>query len=226
MKWQNLVIFFVALGMVACRQSPSSEDRAGIEKEKLADGVLRKAAAQVKRETGLRPAGTIGQMLREVQILGLSFDYCKPIDIAEGRQLLLKAADTLLGEVNRETRIHPYLIRCPFAIRNVEIEIFLSTPEGGDVAPGSLRVIDLCGGVLRYQIAHPKRRGFLTIYKETHKEALERLADPSLPLASFQPDPESTPEELAKLRKNVSFVSDDGSIWHLDPNGSWIKDPK
>jgi hypothetical protein len=227
MKWQHIFnILLVMLGLTSCAPSESAEDRAGIEKERLADGILRKAATQLKQEVGLRPGGTIGQMMREVQVLGLSFTYHKPIDIVEGRKLLLKAAHTLLDKINQEPRIRPYLIRYPFAPRNVEIEIFLRTPDNGFVPPDALRVITVREGVLRYKINNPKKVGFATIYKETYDEAVARLADPSLPLAAFEPDRELTAEETAKLHKSVSLVSDDGSIWHLGPNGSWIKDSK
>ncbi len=223
MRWRLLWIVLISLWAVGCHKPSSSSDRTGIEKEKLADDVLHRAVIQLQQETELHPCGTMGQMLREIQVLGLSFYYFKPIDIASGRELLLKGATTVQEKVNQEPRIHPYLSRYPFTPRNVEIEIFLRSPDGGDVPPGALRVITVREGTLHYKIAHPKRKGFLTIYKETYEEALARLQDPSLPLASFEPDRESTPEEIERLRSNVSLVADDGSIWRLGPDGSWIK---
>src|SRR3989344_5319801 len=121
----------LAIGAVAChRPNPNLQGRADHEKQKLANEVRHKVASQLKDEAQLRPCGTIGQMLNEIQILGLTFYYYKPVDIVEGRKLLLKSVDTMLQEVNRETRIHPYLTRCPFKPRNVEIQIFLFNPDG------------------------------------------------------------------------------------------------
>ena len=220
-KWV-IVLFLGVVGLVACSR-PSSVAPEDLEKQKLANEVRRKVASQLKKETHLRPCGTIGQMLREIQVLGLSFYYYQPVDILEGRALLVKAVDTMLQAVNEEPRIRPYLVRSPFLPRNVEINIFFRNPDGGDVAAGALRVIDASEGILRYQIHHPTKSGFITVYKETYDEALQRLADPSLPLVPFEPDPEISPEELSRLRQGISFVSDDGSIWHLSEDGCWVR---
>ncbi len=219
MKWQSLVIFLLIL-MSGCHRS-TTLSKADIEKEKLANEIFHKAATKLKQETNLHPIGTIGQMLREIQILGLSFYYYKPVDIVEGRKLLIKAVNAMLDEVNQGTRIHPYLIRCPFRPRNIEIRIILRNCNGGDVAPGALWGIDASRGFLHYKVDNPSTKGLSIVYKETYEEALERLADPTLPLVPFQPDPEINQEELARLRKNISFVSDDGSIWQLGENGGW-----
>jgi hypothetical protein len=220
------VILFVVIGSMACYRPSSISEKSEIEKEKFADDILRKVATKLKEETDLRPIGNMGQMLNKVQKLGLSFYYYKPINIEEGRKFLIKVINSLIDEVNQEKRIHPYLSSYPFTPRNIEVEIFIRSPDGGDVPPGAIWIIDASEGFLRYDIHHPTKSGFITIYKETYDEALERIKDPSLPLASFQPSPEISQEELARLRKGICFVSNDGSIWHLGDNGCWIKDPK
>lgn len=211
--------------MVGCRQS--SCERKKNKKEKLSNEILRKATSKLKQETDLHPIGTIGQMLNEVQKLGLSFYYYKPTDIVEGRKLLIKSVNTLMDEVNQEKRIHPYLIRYPFLPRNIEIEIYIRSPEGSDMPIGNLWIVEACDGVLRYDIHHPTDRGFVTVYKETYEEALERIKDPSLPLVPFQPDTKKiSPEELSKLRKGISMVTDDGTILYLNEAGQWTKERK
>jgi hypothetical protein len=221
-----LAILLVGIGAISCQNPNSDGSPADLEKQKLANQIRRKVATKLKEEIGLIPCGTIGQMLNKVQVLGLSFDYYQPTDIAEGRKLLIKAINSLMDEVNQEKRIHPYLSRYPFAPRNIEVEIFIRSPEGGDVPPGAIWVVDASEGFLRYDIHHPTKSGFITIYKETYEEALERIKDPSLPNVSFQPSPEISEAELARLGKGICFLSSDGAIWHLGDDGSWIKDPK
>src|SRR5690606_12904616 len=149
--------------------------------------------------------GTIGQMLHEIQVLGLTFYYYRPVDILEGRKLLVKAIDTILEEVNNEPQIHPYLVRCPFKPRNVEIQIFLWNPDGREVSPGSLNVIEAQEGYLSYDIHHPTDVDFITVYKETYEEAIQRLTDPTLPQVPYKPDSRKiTPQDLINLRKSVS----------------------
>lgn len=221
-----MIILSVIMGTTGCQKINNlPEKQTSNDKQALANQVRRKAASRLKEELKLRPCGTIGQMLHEIKILGLSFYYYKPVDILEGRKLLVKALDTVLEEVNNESQIHPYLIRFPFKPRNVEIQIFLWNPDGREVSSGSLNVIEASEGYLSYDIHHPTDPGFITVYKETYEDALQRLADPTLPLVPYQPDSRKiTSQDLIKLRKSVSFVDNDGSIWHLDENGCWAKD--
>jgi hypothetical protein len=208
--------------MVACN-GPVLQDKEGNEKEKIADAVLGKVACRMKQEASLRPCGTMGQMMNEIQKLGLSFFYFQPVDIVEGRKLLIKAVDALLNEMNQDTRIRPYLGRHPMRPWNVEIEIFLRSPDGSDSPRDSLRVMDVSDGVLTYQIQSSTGHGLITVYEETYQEALDRLANPSLPPAPFKPRPELSAEEWSRLRKDIRYLSDDGSIYHLGENGGWVK---
>lgn len=219
--------FFILLILSANSCQPISEsDQEGIKKENAANRILKKVALQLKTETDLRPTGTMGQMHYDVGKLGLSFHYRKPVDIAEGRKLLIQAVNAMLKEVNQDEKIRPYLCRHPFLPRNIEIEIFLKAQDGRSVPAGALCVIDAQDGFLRYDVRGPEDHGFITVYKETFSEALERLADPSLPLASFKPDEEVSKEEVARLRKNIRMVGSDGVILHMDENGSWKKESK
>jgi hypothetical protein len=226
MRAQFLIIVLITISTIACHRSSSPIEKAEIEKEQFADDILRKVATKLKQETGLIPCGTIGQMLNKVQVLGLSFNYYLPADIVEGRKMLIQAINSLMDEVNQEKRIHPYLSRYPFTSRNIEIHIYLRSPEGRDVTPGALWIIEASEGFLHYKIDNPATHRLTDIYKETYDEALERIKDPSLPLVSFEPSPEISQEELVRLRKGICFVSNDGSIWHLGDDGCWIKDPK
>ena len=222
MRLQVVILYLLMMWTTACRAPESSQDQDGIKKERLAHKILHKVAAQLKEKTGLRPIGTIGQMLHDVERLGLSFTCYKPIDIVEARKLLVQAVNAMLDEINQEKQIRPYLCRYPFLPRNIEIEILLRNPDGTGVAPGNLWMVQAEGGCLEYRVDSPSTKRLVTIYKETFNEALERLADPSLPLAAFEPDPPVSQEELKRLRKGISLVSEDGSIWHLGENGSWI----
>jgi hypothetical protein len=223
MRFWVLAIVLLVMGTVACQRSNSSCKLADLEKQKLADQIRHKVATKLKQETKLYPCGTIGQMLYKVEVLGLSFNYYDPVDIVEGRKLLIKAINSMMEEVNQEARIRPYLCRYPFVPDNLEIKIFIRNPEGRDVTPGALWIVEASDGILYYKIDNPATHRLTDVYKETYEEALERLNDPFLPLVAFHPDPAINQEELARLRKGISFVADDGSIWHLGDDYKWIK---
>jgi hypothetical protein len=141
----------------------------------------------------------MGQMLNEIQKLGLSFSYYKPVDIVEGRRLLVDSVNVMHDEINQDTRIHPFLVRHPFLPRNIQIEIFLYGSDRRRVIPGGLSIISAVDGFIRYEIRNPETGRLLTVYKETYDEALERIADPSLPLVQFQLDPVISQEELVRF---------------------------
>ncbi len=219
-------IFLLASLVVGCSQTLPPDVRVS-EKQKLANEVRRKVARQMKQEANLRPCGTVGQMMNEIEVLGLSFFYFQPVNIAEGRKLAIQAVEAMLKEINQEPRIHPYLIYYPFEPQNVEITIFLRNSDNSDLPQDALQIIVASEGSLRFKINHPANGGLLTIYKETYQEALDRLADSSLPLVPFEPDRKKlSPEEWARLRQNIGFTSDDGSVYHLGEDGGWVKNPQ
>lgn len=216
------ILLLCLLGLGACRSDPS-RTQVTTEKQQVVNEIRRSVALQLKNTTGLRPIGTMGQMLRQVEKLGLSFQCSKPLGIVEGRKLLLQAVNAMLDEVNQNAKIRPYLYAYPFLPMDVEMEIFIRNPDGGDVPDGALCLVVAQDASLEYKIYNSTRRGFITVYKETFDQALERFADPSLPLVAFEPDPEISQEELARLRKGISFVGNDGVIWHLGETGEWIR---
>jgi|GEM_PF-1336460 len=224
-----ITILLASIVITACeRPGGAIERRSRIsEKQALANEVRGKVARQLKKELDLRPAGTIAQMHYEIQILGLSFDYYQPVDTVEGRKLLVRAVEAMMQEVNEREDIRPYLVTYPFTPRNVEIEIFFRNPDGREVASGSLNLVKINKGILFYKIHNSNGGGSMTVYKETYEEALQRIADPSLPLVPFQPeDSKITAEELSKLRKSIRFVDNNGVIKQLDEDGRWISDPR
>lgn len=138
--------------------------------EKLADEIIKKVAYELKREKGLIPCGTGGQMMDEIQMLALSFDYNKNISIEEGRQLLLTAIGEFTSAINRDERIRPYLANYPFLPKNVQIRIFLKNPDRS-TQPDRLVVVSAINSVLEYEIDDPNGPLFKTIHKETYEEA-------------------------------------------------------
>lgn len=228
MKQSNLLILLLTLSIISCTQHPTAYEKAQAanKKQNIANEIRQKVASRLKKELDLDPSGTMGQMLNEIEKLGLSFCYYQPIEIAEGRKLLVKAVDSMLEEINKEPRVQPYLVRQPFIPRNIEIEIFLRNPDGNFVSEGALNIIEAVDGIFRYKIHHPTEHGFITVYQETYEEAVARIADPSLPPVPSKLKKTATEKEWEKVREGVSFIGNDGAIWKLDEKGNWVKQPK
>lgn len=146
-----LVLIFGFLGCSNNHFNKKYEELRG--QERIAREIRKKVALQMEREMGLRPIGTGGQMMYEIEKLMLAFRYDKEIGIEEGRELLLACVDTFISAVNEDERIHPYLKNYLFEPKNVEIWIFIQDPRG--VNPGSkhLSVVSAIDGIMKYKIA-------------------------------------------------------------------------
>ena len=144
------------------------------EKYKIASEIRNRVAKKLVQKQGLIPFGTDGQMLDQIQMLGLYFQYRKPLNIDEGRELLVYAVQTFLVEVNTDQRVQPYLNNVPFQPRNIIISICPKNPDGSSFGGENLSIIDVNEGVLRYHINGPD--GFLKeVYRETYEEALQKV---------------------------------------------------
>lgn len=145
------------------------------EKERLSNEVIRKAAKQIREETGLIPCGTGGGALDQIRMLAISFDYKNELDIDSSRKLLIAATEKFVSIVNSDEKIRSYLINYPFQVRNVEMRIFIQKKDGSNLEQGKLVVISVTEGVLKYKVNAPDGWGLDTIYQETYEEALQKL---------------------------------------------------
>jgi hypothetical protein len=145
------------------------------EKQKLANKIRKESAIQLKNELGLIPCGSGGQMMGQIQMLALSFDYREPIDIETGRELLIAAVEKFAAEINSNEAIRPYLENYPFGPKNIEIEIYIQDRNGKDFGPKKLSIITARKGLLRYKIHTPDNCALETVHEETFEEAIKRV---------------------------------------------------
>lgn len=148
------------------------------EDERIVNEITRKVGAKLKKETGLRPCGTGGNMMHGVKMLALSFDANFDLSVEEGRKLLIKSVDEFVQAVNADARIHPYLVDNPFGPKNVEIRIFLYHPNGSNVTPGALSVIKAINGMLIYETQDVESH-LNILFEEHYAEALSKIKDHS-----------------------------------------------
>jgi|SRR3989344_111403 len=181
------LLLIVMICMFGCSENRSSITYELSIKEQLADEILKKVATQVKQEKGLDPCGTGGQMMDQIKMLALSFDYRKPIDIEKGRELLITAVNEFVAAVNADERIRPYLNNYPFEPKNVEIRIFLQNPDGSNVAPGKLSVISALEGVLKYKMDDPETKLFKIVHTETFEEAVLKINGSKIEIKKDKP---------------------------------------
>jgi hypothetical protein len=147
------------------------------EKELAVDKILYISATNIKKETGLIPFGSGGQMMDQVKEVFLSFKYHHPVDIDTARELLITASEILLHEINSDEMVRPYLDCYPFEPKNVKIEIYIQKNDFTVFGEDQLCVVSTCDGLLKYETHDPETPLFKSIYEETYQEALQKVVN-------------------------------------------------
>jgi len=178
---QKRLITLIVLFLFGCHAAYQPSSKMSIVNE-----IRKNAALKIKNELGLIPCGTTGQMLNQIQMIGLLFDYHQPLTVEEGRELVIKAAEKLLQEINMNEQIHPYLVHFPFSSKNVVIKIYVQQPNGSGFGPDHVCVFSLRNAVIDYKIELSEPPFIQTIHSETYEEALQLLnqADQSKKVAA------------------------------------------
>ena len=170
------LIYILLLITVGCSHFNPYRDKSGLSKDELiVNEIIAKTARHLKKEKGLQPCGTGAQMMDEVKMLALSFDYNKPLEIEEGRKLIVYAVETFVSMINSDERIHPYLYNYPFEPKNVEVAIFIKNPDRSSIEPEKLCLISVIKGILEYDVHDAKTSHLKTIYEETFVEAQKKM---------------------------------------------------
>ena len=144
--------------------------------QRLASELRKKAAGEIKKQLGLYPMGTMGQMMYEIEKLGLAFQCYKPLTIEEGREYLIKSTEIFLDIINSDERIRPYLCNFPFTAKNIWISISIKNPDRSDMRTGQLVILTSSDGILTYDVNNPfKSKRLLTVYEESFTDALKRI---------------------------------------------------
>ncbi len=170
------LMFIVILSVCGCGKEDFYTNEKSDNEEVLVNEIMHKVAIKLNRDRGLIPFGTGAQMMHKIEMLALAFQYRKPIEIEEGRELLITAVNEFVAAVNAEERIRPYLANYPFDPKNIEIRIFVQRPDGSQAAPGKLRLLKALEGELEYEITDPSTGGLETILEETYQEAEQKIA--------------------------------------------------
>ncbi len=146
----------------------------------LAGQIRSQTGRQLEKEKGLRPVGTMGQMMDDVQAIGLFFQYFQLVDLAEARSLIVYATQTFLKNINDNKEIRPYLHNYPFTAKNLEITISVSQKDGYPPPQGNIQVVSMDNGVISYELTAPSKfEPWPVLHKETYEEALKIVEENS-----------------------------------------------
>ncbi len=170
----NKIFCILCVAILACGCQQTTDNYYPSEKECLCNDITKKVAIELKNELDLLPFGSGGQAMNQIKMLAISFLYRHPLEIAEGRELLIAAVEKFAAKINANEAIRPYLNNYPFGPKNIEIRIFIQAPNGKDFGSEKLCLIKAQEGFLEYEI-HSGEYNLKTVYKETFEEALQKL---------------------------------------------------
>lgn len=164
---------FFYFGVMSIMFSCSSFFSEKTDYESIADKITEKAAKKLKGERGLVLAGTGGQMMNDIQMMSMGFNFYKVVDIDAARQLLIDSVEEYLFEINANKEVRPYLHNYPFTAQNVEVVIYFYNPDGSKVPSDKITIAAAEQGKIIYYVDYPERYTIKSIHEETYENALK-----------------------------------------------------
>jgi hypothetical protein len=162
------IFFFLALViiMISCdNETPNYV--------KLAHKITNKVAKKLEKEKGLVLIGTGGGMMDDIKLMYMGFQYFKEVDLDTARKLLVYCIDEYLSAINSDEKVRPYLHNYPFTAKNIEINIWIYTPDKKTPFGKICCISAIEGALLLYYIKPSENQPIETICEETYEEALK-----------------------------------------------------
>ena len=141
--------------------------------EKIVNQITQETARKLKEKKNLILIGTGGQMMHEIEMLAMSFNYYQEVDLNTARNLIVYAINEYLSNINDNKKIRPYLSNYPFTSKNVEIMIFVYGPNRLELPPEEIYCITSRKGIIRYYTRSDRDH---PICKETYEQALQAIS--------------------------------------------------
>lgn len=138
---------------------------------KLAHQITAQTAKKLEKSHKLVLVGTGGQMMHDIQMMMMGFNYYQVVDIPNARQLLVDAVESYLTAINSNEKVRPYLHTYPFTAKNIEISIYFYQPNGNSAPLGQLSIAAANEGKVTYFTHDLNSHRLKEIQEETYQEA-------------------------------------------------------
>jgi len=99
----------------------------------VAQQIRNKAGKQLAKKHKMEIAAVGGGMMGCVREIALSFQIRRILSQDEARCLIVDCVEELLKAFNENEKIRPNLLNYPFTPANLDLRIFISSPDGSDV---------------------------------------------------------------------------------------------
>lgn len=139
----------------------------------IAHEITAKTAIELRAQKNLYLVGTGGQMMDDIQMMAMSFNYYQEVDLKTARELIVYAVDEYLLAINNNKEVRPYLHEYPFTAENVEISIFIYRPNGSELPLEKIYCIECMKGKVEYYTRLNTRQA---MYEETYEYASQGIS--------------------------------------------------
>ena len=184
-----------------------------IGKTTIAHNIRAEVAKKIEEETGLSLMGTGGGMMRQIQMMALSFQCHDQLTIDQARELLIYCSEKFLSEVNSNEQVKPYLQNYPFRAKNIEIRIFIRESDEHPAREGSLAIATSVDGRLDYDVRQSGLPPLKTIHEETYEQALRILSErhpfKNISKYNLKSLPRTYLEDASRRERKLSVVQQD-----------------
>jgi len=140
---------------------------------KFAHKITAETAKKLQTEKKLYLIGTGGQMMHDIQMMAMDFNYYQEVDLNTARELLMYVVNEYLAAINNNTEVRPYLHEYPFTAKNIETTIFIYGPNRRDLPQEKICRVKCIKGRFDY---YNGLDDYNPIYRETYDEALQRIS--------------------------------------------------
>ena len=144
-----------------------------VHHSKFAHKITIQTGQKLRDEKELYLIGTGGQMMDDIKMMYMGFQYFKPVNLGNGRDLLVYSIQLYLNEINKNEKVRPYLHEYPFTPKNIEIDIWIRNADGSKVASDRIRHVHIADGILSYHMDGIDEYSRKTVHEETYEEALK-----------------------------------------------------
>jgi hypothetical protein len=145
-------------------------ERAPPDPKQIVHAIAVKSAKGIEpKERLLFTGSSSGKKISNIEQLAIQFLCKQESTLEEARELILRASERYLSEINGSKEIRSYLHHFPFTPDDLEVVIYFRTPEKGEER---LTVASLYKGKISYCRPHPSEITLVAIHEESYKEAL------------------------------------------------------
>lgn len=135
--------------------------------EKISNQIIAQSSKELSEKFNLTFIGDGASMMRDVEMLALSFNSNQPRNLENTRKLIVCCMKIFLENINTNQNIRPFLHNYPFTEKNIELRIFFQDEKENRPPPSLIANVTAQNGKIYYSIDKDNH------YVDKHSESFD-----------------------------------------------------